>query len=252
MTTLTGQSERGQSERRRQDGFVNVNLPEGLDRVIDTLVTKGPGPATFARKKQVWQAAVECWLKTRPDLHADVAYLHTRATTGLTGSTGFVQRRVELGTDLELRVRRLAAELADEKGRAFALARIIYTALDYYVRQVTLSSRDAICNGFQAQSPGLQSGDAALSPDQVTLEINLKEMEAAHIARFVEIVSDMRGDCLLTWTVDKDLASELLADLTAHGKMADTYLISELTKRLGKLNAAPHTTEKVDDEAKMN
>jgi Arc/MetJ-type ribon-helix-helix transcriptional regulator len=234
-------------ERRGQDGFVNVNLPEDLDREIDTLVTKGTGPANFARKKQVWQAAVQLWLQMRPDLHAGVAYLHTRATKDLCGSTGFVQRRVELGTELELGVRRLAAELADEKGRAFALARIIYTALDYYVRQIALPSRNATCNSLQSLSPVLECGDAAISDKQITLEINLKKLEAPHIARFVEIMSRMPGDRALRWTVDKEAARDLLTDLAARGKMEDGYLISELTKRLGQLDAAPYTSDDAED-----
>jgi hypothetical protein len=221
----------GPVEKRSQDGFVNVNLPFELDGCLDALVSRDAGTLKFPKKKLVWQAAVRHWLNVRPDLNSSVAYLPTQATTSKSGNTGFVQRRIELGADLELDVRRLAAELADSKGRPLALARIIYTALDYYVRNVTetgLSTR----RGPEKPLVSNNDFDAVSSNEAVTFQMNVNGLDVARIVHYVEVLAPGTINFMLTVTLDKDVARQLLTRLSGNQEVSDGLLTSTIIKHL--------------------
>lgn len=218
-------------ERRSQDGFVNVNLPIELDQCVDGLISKRLGTLVFSKKKVVWQAAVRHWLNMRPDRNVGTAYLPTQATKSKLGRTGFVQRRVELGTDLEASIRQLAIELADRKGRPFPLARIIYTALDHYVRHLTLLELASVTT----TPSSLSSGDGSLTrstEDAITIQINATESDIAHIVRFVHKMADGPVHSTLTLKMEKDVARRLLTRMLGDHGVNDDYILSMLAKQL--------------------
>jgi hypothetical protein len=223
----------GAEEKRSQDGFVNVNLPSELDLCLNALVSRDAGMFKHPKKKLVWQAAMQHWLDARPDLNAGVAYLPTQATTSKAGTTGFVQRRIELGADLELGVRRLAAELADHKGRPLALARIIYTALDYYVRNITKAGLSSESSTEQpAESNNDSDPDVASSDDTVTFQMNVSSLDIAQIVHYIKVLAPGRVNFMLTVSLDKGVARQLLTRLNGNEEVRDGLLTSTIIKCL--------------------
>jgi hypothetical protein len=216
----------------RPSGFINLTIPIQLDRYLDMLVSRGVDRFYFPEKRLVWQAAVLNWLDTRPDLKDGVAYLESRATRSVHGTTDFVQRRVQLGEVLEQRVRALSSEMVYQQHRPLPLARIIYTAVDYYCRYVATPE-----NAFRGikhldDSPTYEGVLKQADTRAVRLEVNLKETNPERIVNFIRASAGGNVELFLNVRLDHETAHSLLQQLIGDRQVDEHEVVKELTKRL--------------------
>lgn len=134
-------------KKKAEPVFVNVTMPLSLDKYTERVVEAKHPDYFFQFKSQLWTAAIGTFLKNRPWETQGLKFKKTKATFSVAGSTGFVQRRIQITLELERDVRALSMTVSDDDGGAVAVSRIIYTAIDYYCRWV--ASPDKILAGMK-------------------------------------------------------------------------------------------------------